>query len=54
MANSIAFAAVPDLRVRMNTTVEGMSYAFSLGALGSVVSTPLGVFADRYRAIFMS
>ena len=47
MSRCVVFAMIPDLRVRLNTTVEGMSTAFSIGLLGCLVSTPLGILADR-------
>ena len=51
MSRSMLFASIPDLRVRLNTDVEGISYAFALGSFGALVSTPLGAVADRYCSL---
>ena len=47
MRFAIEFAAVPNLRLRLRTDVEGLSYVFAFGGLGGLLALPLAAIADR-------
>ena len=43
----IEFATIPNLRLRLQTDVAGLSYALSFGAIGGVLAVPLAACSDR-------
>lgn len=48
MRLSVVFATIPDMRDRLGTTTDKLSYAFAFGILGSIAGPPLAAFSDRY------
>ena len=43
----IEFATIPNLRLRLQTDVAGLSYAYAFGGLGGLLALPLTAIADR-------
>ena len=49
MTHSIQYTTIPDLRNRLNTEVQQLSAAMSVGTIGGLFGGPMGVLADRYN-----
>ena len=47
MSHSVQYTTIPDMRLRLRTNTERLSYAMAVGTAGGLLGGPTASLADR-------